>query len=169
MLFLCDILVHEDNEEFIWSWLEKKSERFDSDPDTRIRWRSFLLANLVQAKLSFADPANGAIRVIRKVSSPKQGSKFDLLKRMSLRPAVTMLQRRLVKPSFRETDPNLWDRTPIPTTEAAPRAKLQLCDAIQTVPSQDPKCRSPPASMFVTAQGFFPVSRPRKGSKGSRP
>lgn len=29
---------------------------------------------------------------------------------MSLRPALTMLQRGLVKPNFRRTDPKLWDR-----------------------------------------------------------
>lgn len=78
MLLLCDVAVREGNENFIWSWLQTESEGFDKFPDIKFWWRSFLLANLVQAKLNVPSDgtADGVIQSLLEVWSIQQKSDF---------------------------------------------------------------------------------------------
>lgn len=135
MTLLCEAIVRERNEEFVWSWLQTESENFDEIPDVKYRWRSFLLASLVQAKLNVTPDrtANRVIQSLLEVRTQKQRSDFELFRTMSLKPAITMLQRSMVKSPFQQTDPNLWDQLIQLADLEVPRRKSQRHTAFNLV------------------------------------
>lgn len=115
MLLLCELLVHEGNESLIWRWIQVDTDMFDrkgGETGIEFRWRSFLLANLVRAKLHTTvgnkGKGDGAIRCLLNAAALKQSTNSRRLRAMSLWPSDVTLVRYLAKHIFRETDTGLW-------------------------------------------------------------
>ena len=153
MVLLCDFLVREGNEDLIVQWLQVEAEVFDSQPSIAVRWRAFLFANLVRAKLGLVfktGPGTGdhAIKCVLDAHTLKTSSDFEPFRTMSLWPAILLLQMKLVQPNFSNTDPTLWDRL-ISVTESLRPWRFRYGDPVMRLKLFHPS--SPVVEPFLEA------------------